>query len=588
MYLLVSAAQGIVDGLAKDLNYEASLLVPCIAQRAAWWDVAVPCFHLAKQLNTSPQEVAQRLVDTIIQWQLSGNPLVSLLECRWAWWAKAVQWYLNLRFSGSWYWSAVIERSLTLGDAWGRKSAIGKTMLVESPSPNTNKPLHLGHVRNMLLGSAVTNILRAVGYTVVTTEVVNDRGIHICKSMLAYQKTARWTQPNKKSDHFVGDFYVAYSHYLAGHPEAEYETTQMLQAWEQWDPEVRALWEQMNRWALDWFAETYKRFGVTIQARYFESDHYEAWKELVIEAYEKGVFGKDEKGNIVAHFDGEGNHLPPKVLLRADGTSIYITQDLALAAIRNKDFAVDGMIYVVWNEQEDHFKALFLLLKKLWFARADRCYHLSYGMIRLPDWKMKSREGNVVDADTLADDMHRQAFAVLQERHPELEDQELHQRAEAIALWAISFFMLKYEASKDFVFDVRSSLSFEWETWPYIQYTAARCASLLRSGHQSVDRSAIDEWYSALADAESDKERYLLVDLSRYEDVVADAARTYDPSYVARYLLDLAHSFNSYYHDTRIRSDDALADVRLTIVKAVLHTMRQASQLLNIVLLDEM
>jgi arginyl-tRNA synthetase len=583
MYFLLSKTNTLLQGLASKLRYDVSLMTPQIAQRAAWGDVAIPCFHLAKHLQRPPQDIAQELVDTIIQLQAQNDSLVSSLQSHGA---QAIQWYLNLRFRGEWYRTNVVERSLALGDKRGTQPSLGKMLLVESPSPNTNKPLHLGHVRNMLLGNAVANILRAVGYTVVRTEVVNDRGIHICKSMLAYQKTGQWALPDKKSDHFVGDFYVAYSRYALEHPEAEEEIAHMLQQWEQWDPTVLALWQQMNKRALDGFAQTYKRFGVTIDARYFESDHYESGKTLVLDAYSKGVFSKDEKWNIVAHLDEEW--ITSKVLLRADWTSIYITQDLALAALRNKDFAVDGMIYVVGNEQEDHFKALFLLLKKLWFSRAERCYHLSYGMIRLPDGKMKSREGNVVDADTLADSMHAQAYDVLHERYPELSDTYLHSRAEAIAMWAISFFMLKYEAAKDFVFDVHSSLSFEWETGPYIQYTAARCAALLRSERKHPQYSWVQERSALFNGWESDKERAVLVELSRFEDVVVDAARTYDPSYVARYMLDLAHVFNSYYHDTRIRSEDAIQDVRLQIVAAVLHTFHQAAALVHITLLEEM
>ena len=579
--MLKEKIHSVIAPIATNIGYNPDLLMPQIAQRAARWDVAIPCFLIAKEQRCSPQDVATTLIEHITA-QREHNPEIDNLIAKDG--LQAIQWYLNIRISPQRLRTHVIEEITTQQEERWRSSTHQGTILVESPSPNTNKPLHLGHVRNMLLGNAVSNILSSVWYNVVRTEVVNDRGIHICKSMLAYQKFGEGAQPDKKSDHYVGDFYVAYAKYLQEHPEAEKEVSDMLQLREQGDPEVRALRQQMNDRALSWFAETYQRFNVTIEKRYFESDHYETGKEIVLAKHQEWLFTKDQKWNIVANLESVG--LPNKVLLRADGTSIYITQDIALAEIRNNDFDLHSMIYVVWNEQQDHFTWLFAILQQLGYTRADRCHHLSYGMISLPDGKMKSREGNVVDADNLADEMHQQARQLLQERYPDLDATELQERAEAIAMSAIIFFMLKYEAAKDFVFDPQNSLSFEGETGPYIQYTAARCASLLRKKNTTTSPSNIHQRASDAA--HQDKERALLVTLSRFPDIIHDAANSYDPSHVARYLLELTHTFNSYYHDVRILSGDESEAIRLIIVQAVRQTIHNASSLLDIRLLAEM
>lgn len=484
--------------------------------------------------------------------------------------------YLNFFVNPQTLATELIPIIATQKERFGAGENKRQRLMIESPGPNTNKPLHLGHVRNMLLGNALEEIARFAWYDVVRVDIINDRGVHICKSMLAYQMFGNNAEPDKKGDHFVGDWYVLFDKKNKEDPSMEDKAQEMLRAWEDGDPEVRSLWKKMNDRAITGMQETYARYWVTIDKAYAESDHYLKWKDVVQKWLEQGIFVRDEKWNIV--FIDETQDIK-KVVLRADGTSIYITQDIVLAELRYDDYKMDKMVYVVANEQIDHFKALFAIFKKLGYHFAEQCFHLAYGYISLPSGRMKSREWTVIDADDVADSMHADAVALIQQRYPELAPLAAHTRAEQIAMGAIKFFMLKYDVFKDFVFDIEESLSFEGETWPYLQYTHARCCSVLQKADLDLDiRSDVD-----FALLQADEERLLLLHLYWFAQCVAHAAEKYTPDNVARYALTLAQLFNNYYQKHQFLVDDqALQDVRLSLVASVRQTMENALRLLGI------
>ncbi|MCB1084452.1 MAG: arginine--tRNA ligase, partial [Simkania sp.] len=431
-------------------------------------DYAFPCFILAKKLQKAPQIIASELSDRF-----------SLEQVR----VAAIGPYLNFTILDN---SKQIEtlKHILSGNII-QKTAEPKVVLIESPGPNTNKPLHLGHLRNMLLGISLTHALRAIGKTVHTVNVNNDRGIHICKSMLAYQLFGDGKTPQsegRKSDHFVGDYYVKFAQACAESEERktelENQAQEMLTKWEAGDQEVLALWKKMNDWCLAGFQETYKRMGLTIEKEYFESETYQGGKDIILKGAEDGLFYKNEKGAIEADLEDKG--LGKKVLLRSDGTSVYITQDINMAHLRYQDFSFDEMIYIVGNEQEYHFKVLFELFRMLGWSFGESCRHFSYGMIELPEGKMKSREGNVIDTDDLIKTVDGLAYEAVKERYEDLDEAEMNERAQAISTGAIRFFFLKFDPLKNFVFNPKESLSFEGETGPYVQYTHARISSILR------------------------------------------------------------------------------------------------------------
>lgn len=534
-------------------------------------DVALPCFQLAKELKQSPQAIATDIAASIFP-----TAIVSRIEATWPY----VNFFLDTAFLAERVFSSLNQTNERYG-AW---AATGQRVVLESPSPNTNKPLHLGHVRNMLLGNALDAIMNYAGYETVKVEIVNDRGVHICKSMRAYQQFGNNAEPDKKSDHYVGDRYVRYAQEATKNPELEQIVQTMLVNREQGDPETITLREKMRKRCLDGMQQTYARYGCRIDKVYYESETYLHGKEMVELGIEKEIFFKDEKGNIA--YSNEQAGIDKKVVLRANGTSVYLTQDLYLAQCRERDRHMDRMVYIVGNEQEYHFKALFAMLRSFGFPFADQCFHLGYGMISLPDGKMKSREGNVVDADTLAQDMHDEAATILRERtHDTLDDAEVARRAEAIAMAAIKFFVLKYDALKDFVFDPATSLSFEGETGPYIQYTYARCCSVLEKAWRK--KFLPDDVDMKLFS--SKEERLLLLHLADFPNQVTEAAERYQPYLIARYVLDLAHMFNTYYQQHTILQDDkALERARVHMVAAVRHVLGIGLSLLWIELLERM
>ena len=481
-------------------------------------------------------------------------------------------------------------------------------VMIEYSSPNTNKPLHLGHVRNNLLGSALARIVEANGNKVVKTNIVNDRGIHICKSMLAWLKWGNGETPEssgKKGDHLIGDYYVAFDkHYreevkelVAQGMEEEKakqeaplikEAHEMLVKWEQNDPEVRSLWKKMNEWVYAGFDETYKMMGVSFDKIYYESDTYLEGKEKVIEGLEKGLFYRREDGSVWADLTAEG--LDEKLLLRSDGTSVYMTQDIGTAKLRFQDFPIDKMIYVVGNEQNYHFQVLSILLDKLGFKWGKDLVHFSYGMVELPNGKMKSREGTVVDADDLMEAMIADAYEASKERvkQTSMPEDEAREVARKVGLGALKYFILKVDARKNMLFNPEESIDFNGNTGPFIQYTYARIASILRKAkEQGID---IPTELSTVNCQLSTKETELIQKLNQFPVAVRQAGTDYSPSGICNYCYELTKVFNQFYHDFTIlgEADAELKQFRLSLAKAVAKVISLGMGLLGIEMPERM
>lgn len=488
-------------------------------------------------------------------------------------------------------------------------------VMIEYSSPNTNKPLHLGHVRNNLLGGALANIMQANGNKVVKTNIVNDRGIHICKSMLAWQKYGNGETPEssgKKGDHLIGDYYVAFDkHYKAELKEltanflieglteeeakakSEAESTlmkearEMLLKWEANDPEIRALWKRMNDWVYAGFDETYRRMGVTFDKIYYESETYLEGKEKVIEGLEKGSFYRKEDGSVWADLTGEG--LDHKLLLRSDGTSVYMTQDIGTAKLRFADFPIDKMIYVVGNEQNYHFQVLSILLDKLGFEWGKGLVHFSYGMVELPEGKMKSREGTVVDADDLMAEMISTAKETSEElgKLDGLTKEEADNIARIVGMGALKYFILKVDARKNMTFNPKESIDFNGNTGPFIQYTYARIQSVLRKAQAAG--IAIPAQLPAGIEL-SEKEEGLIQMIADFAAVVKQAGEDYSPSGIANYTYELVKEYNQFYHDFNImrEENEAVKIFRLTLSENVAKVVRLGMALLGIEVPDRM
>ena len=488
-------------------------------------------------------------------------------------------------------------------------------VMIEYSSPNTNKPLHLGHVRNNLLGSALARIIEANGNKVVKTNIVNDRGIHICKSMLAWIKWGNGETPEtsgKKGDHLIGDYYVAFdkhyreecktltAQYMAEGMDAEAakerakqeaplikEAHEMLVKWEQNDPEVRALWKKMNEWVYAGFDETYKMMGVTFDKIYYESDTYLEGKEKVMEGLEKGFFYRREDGSVWANLNAEG--LDEKLLLRSDGTSVYMTQDIGTAKLRFRDYPIDKMIYVVGNEQNYHFQVLSILLDKLGFKWGKDLVHFSYGMVELPNGKMKSREGTVVDADDLMAEMITDAYEASKERakQTDMSEDEAREVARIVGLGALKYFILKVDARKNMLFNPDESIDFNGNTGPFIQYTYARIASILRKA-KDQGITIPDELPTSISI--STKETELIQKLNQFGSALRQSGTDYNPSGICNYCYELTKEFNQFYHDFTIlgEQDETLKLFRLSLAKAVAKVVSLGMGLLGIEMPERM
>ncbi|MDF3077664.1 MAG: arginine--tRNA ligase [Sphingobacteriaceae bacterium] len=508
---------------------------------------------------------------------------------------NVIKGFLNLVIADS-YWLKLFNESLS-NPAYGKFTPNGKKVMVEYSSPNTNKPLHLGHVRNNLLGYSVAEILSASGYEVIKANLVNDRGIHICKSMLAWQKFGNRETPEisgLKGDKLVGNYYVIFDKEYkkqidelkaSGQTEDDAkknaplirEAQEMLLKWENGDEEVINLWRTMNGWVYAGFDETYKKMGVDFDKYYYESNTYLLGKDIVQEGLEKGVFFKKPDGSVWIDLTSDG--LDEKLVLRADGTSVYITQDLGTAQLKYDEFGMDQSVYVVGNEQDYHFKVLFLILEKLGKRWAKGLFHLSYGMVDLPSGKMKSREGTVVDADDLINEMVETARQRTEElgKVEGFTDQEKSELYRMIGMGALKYFLLKVEPKKRLLFDPNESIDFQGHTGPFIQYTYARIRSVLTKGNYNGEKASA---ITALVNLERD----LILALNNYASVVEDAARNYSPALIANYVYELAKLYNKFYHEEPIlKADDGNVKLfRLQLSLATAGIIKKAMKLLGI------
>lgn len=562
--------------------------------------VTFPFLRISKK---KPEETGE----DIAQWLIANTDLVSSFN--------TVKGFLNLVIAPAKWLQLLATIDADAHYGLQLPTADSPLTMVEYSSPNTNKPLHLGHVRNNLLGWAVSKIAEANNQRVVKTNIVNDRGIHICKSMLAWLKYGNGETPEssgKKGDHLVGDYYVAFDqHYRAevaelkaqliaqGVSEEEAETRakaevplmvearEMLRKWEQGDEEVRGLWRKMNEWVYEGFDETYKALGVSFDKIYYESDTYLEGKEKVEEGLAKGLFYRREDGSVWADFTKEG--LDEKLLLRADGTSVYMTQDIGTAKLRFRDYPINKMIYVVGNEQNYHFQVLSLLLDRLGFEWGKSLVHFSYGMVELPNGKMKSREGTVVDADDLVEGMIEQARRTMDEagKNTDMSEAEKQEVARIVGLGALKYFLLKVDARKNMVFNPEESIDFNGNTGPFIQYTYARIRSILRKAQDA----GIVLSEELPADVEiSTKEEEIIQRLADFRGVVEAAGEDYSPSGIANYCYELVKLYNQFYHEFQIlrEEDAAKRNFRLILSRNVAKVVRLGMELLGIEMPERM
>ncbi len=582
-------AQGVARAVKELYGVEADPkgIVPQTTRKEFEGNLTVMVFPWVKAARKAPEAVGQE----IGQWLVDNEPAVDRFN--------VVKGFLNLVIEPS-FWSSVLEHIATT-DNYGITPATDASplVMVEYSSPNTNKPLHLGHIRNILLGFSLSQILKACGNRVVKTNIVNDRGIHICKSMLAWKKWGNGATPEstgKKGDHLIGDFYVLFDKkyreevkalVASGMSEDEAkeksplmeEARHMLRLWEQKDPEIRSLWQMMNSWVYAGFDETYARMGVDFDKIYYESDTYLEGKEKVLEGLEKGIMYRKEDGSVWADLTDAG--LDHKLLLRSDGTSVYMTQDIGTAKLRFQDYPIDRMIYVVGNEQNYHFQVLSLLLDRLGFKWGKDLVHFSYGMVELPEGKMKSREGTVVDADDLMDEMVSTAREVSRElgKLDGLSQQEIDEISETVGLGALKYFLLKVDPRKNMMFNPKESIDFNGNTGPFIQYTYARMRSVLRN---AAEKGMATSEYTAVQPC--DREITLIQTLADFPSTVAEAGRTFSPALIANYAYELVKQYNQFYHDCPVlrEEDTAKRSLRLALTEVCARTVSTAMALLGI------
>lgn len=559
-------------------------------------DVAFPMFQYAKSAHKAPAMIASDLKERIESSE--DHPSGELIV------AGA---YLNVKLSINSIFSDVFS---SIDENYGRNDSLkGRKVMLEFSCPNTNKPLHLGHMRNDSLGFSVSEILKANGAEVLKVNLINNRGVHICKSMLAYKTFGNGETPEstgEKGDHFVGRYYVKFALWAkqtdekiaqletegnveeaealrASHPDRLAQA--MLKKWEDGDEEVRALWQKMNDWTLEGLAESYRNMGISFDKYYYESETYKYGKEEVLKGLEDGVFYREEDGSVQIDLTDIG--LDKKVVLRKDGTTIYITQDIGTAIRRHDDWPFDSLIYVVASEQTYHFKVLFEILSRLGYSWAKELYHLSYGMVNLPEGKMKSREGTVVDADDLLFELSSLAKAEIVEKDRASQVGDVEKTSQDIALAALNYYLLQVTPTRDMIFDPKKSISFNGNTGPYLQYTGARISSILR-------KAAEDE---ILRDAASDfslltleDEKLLMKLILSYPGLVKSAQEGYDPSIITNFLYELAKTFSHYYHDNQILKAGSaeLSKSRILLSSAVLRVLRNAFVLVGIPFLESM
>lgn len=559
-------------------------IVPSTTKKEFEGNLTIVVFPFLKASHKRPEDTAQEI----------GEYLVA--HCEAVEKFNVIKGFLNITIKPS-FWTSVLQ-SVEATENFGFKPVTddSRLVMIEYSSPNTNKPLHLGHVRNNLLGFSLAKIMEANGNKVVKTNIVNDRGIHICKSMLAWLKWGNGITPEKagkKGDHLIGDFYVAFDkHYkeelqqlMDGgmtKEEAEANSTlmkearTMLKKWEDGDEEVRSLWRTMNEWVYAGFDETYARMGVSFDKIYYESNTYLEGKEKVLEGLEKGIFYRKDDNSVWADLTADG--LDQKLLLRTDGTSVYMTQDIGTAKLRFQDYPIDQMIYVVGNEQNYHFQVLSLLLDKLGFSWGKDLIHFSYGMVELPNGKMKSREGTVVDADELMDEMIATARKMSEGRLKGVPEEEMDDVYRIIGLGALKYFILKVDPRKNMLFNPQESIDFNGNTGPFVQYTYARIRSVLRKSDEA------DATTDITAYEPNEKEIEIIQRIADFPSVVSEAGRTYSPALIANYVFELAKGYNQFYHDYSIlKEENGVARAfRLHLSRTVADIIRRGFSLLGV------
>ena len=562
----------------------AESIVPSTTKKEFEGNLTIVVFPFLKASHKRPEDTAQEI----------GEYLVA--NCEAVEKFNVIKGFLNITIKPS-FWTSVLQ-SVEATENFGFKAVTddSRLVMIEYSSPNTNKPLHLGHVRNNLLGFSLAKIMEANGNKVVKTNIVNDRGIHICKSMLAWLKWGNGITPEKagkKGDHLIGDFYVAFDkHYkeellqlMDGgmtKEEAEANSTlmkearTMLKKWEDGDEEVRSLWRTMNEWVYAGFDETYARMGVSFDKIYYESNTYLEGKEKVLEGLEKGIFYRKDDNSVWADLTADG--LDQKLLLRTDGTSVYMTQDIGTAKLRFQDYPIDQMIYVVGNEQNYHFQVLSLLLDKLGFSWGKDLIHFSYGMVELPNGKMKSREGTVVDADELMDEMIATARKMSEGRLKGVPEEEMDDVYRIIGLGALKYFILKVDPRKNMLFNPQESIDFNGNTGPFVQYTYARIRSVLRKSDEADAATDITAYEP------NEKEIEIIQRIADFPSVVSEAGRTYSPALIANYVFELAKGYNQFYHDYSIlKEENGVARAfRLHLSRTVADIIRRGFSLLGV------
>ena len=595
-----------LQNMYEKTGHEGSIqaVVMQVPPKPEMGDLAFPLFAYAKAFSKAPNLIAQELSADINA--LSNKPNGE---------AFALGPYMNVRVNMDNVVNQLYEDISNKKDAFGKSNLLNnKKVMIEFSCPNTNKPLHLGHVRNDCIGQSMSQILKACGANVMKVNLINNRGVHICKSMLAYKLFGNGETPESsgiKGDHLVGNYYVRFAQWeaeelkkdteanlAAGMNEEDakaqakktnkpdLEAQAMLRAWEQGDPEVLKLWKLMNTWTLDGVAQTYERTGISFDKYYYESDTYKLGKDKVLEGLERGIFQKAEDGSIF--IDNSDIGLDKKILLRKDGTSIYITQDIGTAINRHEDWPFDSLIYVVASEQNYHFKVLFHVLDKLGYSWAKDLHHLSYGMVFLPEGKMKSREGTVVDADELIQTLTDMAKSEILEKGRESDLDNVDDTAFKIALGALNYYILQFNPTKDFVFNPKESLSFNGNTGPYLQYMGARISSMLRKYEEVKDQYENIAFDPAVLTLEDERE--MLKTLTSFQEIVAKACKQYDPSVICAYLYDLSKRFSHWYHDNQILKADTpeFIKARVSLCQMVLQVMKNAFDLVGIPFLEKM
>ena len=580
-----SIISGELLAIAKELHIDESLvkevgeLVVQTPPKPEMGDLAFPLFQYAKLFKTSPPNIVNKLTERLSnKAEIGSGKLLPAGP------------YLNVIIDVA-HLAIQIEKEVSeKKEKYGHSDLLkNKNVMVEFSCPNTNKPLHLGHLRNDAIGMSISRLLEANGANVQKVNLINNRGVHICKSMLAYEKFSDGETPESsgiKGDHLVGKYYVRFAEWEKKDPSATLQAQEMLKKWEDGDEKILSLWHTMNRWTLDGVNETYNKTGISFDAYYYESDTYKLGRDIIHKGLEKGIFYKEEDGSV--WIDLEPIHLDKKVVLRKDGTSLYLTQDIGTAIQRHEKWPFDSLIFVVASEQAYHFKVLFYVLEQLGYEWAKNLFHLAYGMVNLPDGKMKSREGTVVDADDLVDSLTQLAKNEIISKSREDMVSDIDEVSSDIALGALNYYLLQTTATKDMIFNPDDSISFNGNTGPYLQYMGARISSMLRKWEQmkgDFETISFDPDLLSLQD-----ERELIKSVALFESLVTLAAKEYNPSVITSYLYDISRLFSRYYHDHQILKAPTkeLIKARVSLVRMVLQVLKNAYYIVGIPFLESM